>query len=233
VTSPDLARRRLLALGGAAALGLLTGCGGGEAPKAAAEATPRTPTAALTRLMDGNRRFVNGTPLHPAQAPDRRAALASGQKPFAMVLGCMDSRVPPEIVFDQGLGDMLVARSAGQVLDDAVLGSLEYGVEHLGVPLVLVLGHEGCGAVGAALEVVETGGKAEGHIADLVAAIRPAVERTTGTGKKRAAAAVTENVRLVTSGVRKLHVVAERAEKRKVRVVGARYDLDRGLVELV
>jgi carbonic anhydrase len=137
------------------------------------------------------------------------------------------------MVFDQGLGDLLVTRTAGHVLDDAVLGSIEYGVAALQAVPVLVLGHQACGAVAATLEVVESGAHAEGNVADLVAAIRPAVERTSGSGAQRIAAIVDENVRLVTKQVAADSVVAGRLTAGQVRVVGARYGLGTGLVHVL
>ncbi|MDD2837205.1 MAG: carbonic anhydrase, partial [Methanothrix sp.] len=104
---------------------------------------------ALQMLMEGNARFVSGNVIHPDQTADRRSELVSGQHPFAIVVGCSDSRVPPEVVFDQGLGDIFVIRTAGQVMDKVTLASIEYAVEHLNVPLILVLGHDSCGAVTA------------------------------------------------------------------------------------
>ena len=127
---------------------------------------------ALERLMKGNERFVKGRAIQPNGSPEHRRELLAGQEPFAVVLGCSDSRVPPEIIFDCGLGEIFVIRVAGNILDDVVIGSIEYAVEHLGTRLVLVLGHESCGAVGASLE----GGEAGGHIDSIVNAIVPAVE---------------------------------------------------------
>ena len=137
-------RRNALRLGGGALVGvLLGGCGGAE-PEQPVEADPSaevTPESALNRLKYGNGRFAEGNATHPRQGSERRKELDTGQHPFAAILSCVDSRVPPELVFDAGLGDLFVIRSAGQVLDQAVLGSVQYGVHELHVPLVLVLGH--------------------------------------------------------------------------------------------
>src|SRR5947209_10905279 len=122
---------------------------------------------ALARLMAGNRRYVLHKEQHPDQSLTRRKELESGQHPFAVILGCADSRVSPEILFDQGLGDLFVIRVAGNVVDDTILASVEYAVEHLGTRLIMVLGHEKCGAVSAAIE----GGKQPRHLDALVAAI--------------------------------------------------------------
>ena len=128
-----------------------------------------TPDRALTQLLRGNERFVAGWPDHPNQSARRRREVSeAGQHPFAIILSCADSRVPPEIIFDQGLGDLFIVRVAGNVLDDVVLGTIEYAVEHLQVPLVMVLGHDKCGAVTAAVE----GGKEKNHNQALVEDLR-------------------------------------------------------------
>ena len=136
---------------------------------------PQTPADAWAALRSGNRRFVDGPPEHPNQDADRRAALAAGQTPFALILGCSDSRVAAEIVFDRGLGDLFVVRTAGEVLDNGVLGSVEYGVAVLGIPLVVVLGHDGCGAVQATLDAFRTGEMPGGYIRTVVELVTPSV----------------------------------------------------------
>lgn len=128
----------------------------------------RTPDRVLRLLMDGNRRFAAEHMAHPAQTSDDRVRLAASQEPLAVVLGCSDSRVAAEIVFDQGLGDLFVVRTAGHVLDDAVLGSVEYGTSVLGAPLVVVLGHHSCGALAAARARLDGAPPAPGHMATLV-----------------------------------------------------------------
>lgn len=126
--------------------------------------------AAWTRLQEGNQRWFSGhSSAAQLRSPQRRAELVDGQKPFAAVLSCADSRVPPEILFDQGLGDLFVVRTAGQTVDDAVLGSIEYSVAALGVDLVLVLGHEKCGAIKAAAQTLQNGSVPDGYIRDVVA----------------------------------------------------------------
>ncbi len=220
---------------GLGALGTgLCGCGdaGPEAPPVAAgraaEAAKVTPAQAMARLVEGNARFVSGHPQHPRQAPDRRAELATSQRPFAVILGCSDSRTGPEILFDQGLGDLFVAREAGNVVDDHTLGSIEYGIEHLHAPLVVVLGHKRCGAVAAARDTVAAKGHAEGHIESLVAAIRPAVEATVGQDVEATCKA---NVRNMIRALRTSEPVLRRmAESGEIKIVGAYYDLDTGEV---
>ena len=144
---------------------------------ATAGARPQIADAAgaLAELKAGNARFVGARMQHPAQDPQHRVALSKGQDPFAVVLSCSDSRLPPEVIFDQGLGDVFVVRVAGNIVDPALLGSIEYAVGHLHTPLVVVLGHQNCGAVAATLEVLQTHNEPHGDIAALVSAIKPAV----------------------------------------------------------
>jgi carbonic anhydrase len=139
---------------------------------------PITPTQALAELSAGNRRFVAGEPRHPNQGAGHRAAVADGQHPFAVIVGCSDSRLAAEIIFDKGLGDLFVVRNAGQVISDSVIGSLEYAVAVLDVPLIVVLGHDECGAVRAAIDSEQPDATPlPPHIAQLIAPIRPAVKR--------------------------------------------------------
>ena len=128
---------------------------------------------ALQKLMEGNTRYVSARLAHPNQTPARRAEVSEGQHPFAVIVGCSDSRLPPEIIFDQGLGDLFVVRLAGHVLNDEALGSIEYAVEHLGTQLIMVLGHDRCGAVTAAVKE----GDASGHLGSIMKAIAPAVKK--------------------------------------------------------
>jgi len=143
-------------------------------PAAATEPAPAklTPDQALERLLQGNQRYVAGKATHPDQTAERRLGLASGQAPFAIILTCADSRVAPELFFDQGLGDLFVIRNAGNILDDHVIGSMEYAVEHLHAGLIVVVGHGQCGAVSAAV----AGGEVPGHIRSVTEAIAPALE---------------------------------------------------------
>jgi carbonic anhydrase len=135
-----------------------------------------TPAEAWAEMVSGNERFVTGRPLHPRQDVDRRAELAGGQAPHAVLFGCSDSRLAAEIIFDKGLGDLFVIRNAGQVVSDSVIGSIEYGVAVLGVPLLVVLGHDSCGAVAAAIAAAEPdAAPLPPHIAELIAPIAPAV----------------------------------------------------------
>jgi carbonic anhydrase len=144
-----------------------------------------SPVTAWKALKEGNERFVAGTPAHPSQSIADRARLASGQKPTAVVFGCADSRVAAEIIFDQGLGDMFVVRTAGHVIDSAVLGSIEYAVTVLNVPLVAVLGHDSCGAVKATIEALDTGVMPSGFVRDIVERITPSVLQGRHSGLTR------------------------------------------------
>lgn len=201
-----------------------------QAPiEAHAQAAERvTPAVANKQLVEGNARFASGHTLHPHQAPERRTELATSQHPFAVILACADSRVGPELLFDQGLGDLFVVREAGNVVDDHTLGSIEYAVEHLHSPLIVVLGHERCGAVAAARDTVAAKGHAEGHIESLVDALRPAVEATVG---KDAETTCKANIRNVVHALRTSEPLLQHGvEKGEIAVVGAYYDLDSGAV---
>jgi len=242
----DLSRRSLLLSGGAAALGagLLAGASPASAarPAAAPAAAPRpaaaepavTPAAALARLLAGNRRFITGRARHPHQSLADLRALAAGQHPFAITIGCADSRVPPELLFDQGLGDLFDNRVAGNIVDDLLLGSIEFAVEEFGSPLIVVLGHERCGAVKATISAIETGAGAPGHIGTIVDALRPIVEPLLGHPGDLVDLAVRANVSAqVAQLTARSELLAEHVHAGDLRIVGARYDLDNGRVTLV
>jgi carbonic anhydrase len=184
-----------------------------------------TPDEALNRLKAGNERFVSSNESTSKPVAARRAETAGSQNPFAIVVGCADSRTAPEIVFDQGIGDLFVVRTAGNLVDDYALGSIEYAVEHLGVRLIVVLGHERCGAVTAAL----ADSSAPGHINALVRDIQPAVVAAKGKEGDALANAVHENDAAVAAKIRKQAQLGELASQ--VRVVEGYYDLDTGKVE--
>ena len=188
------------------------------------------PDSALELLLAGNQYFVNGRPLRPDQTPARRAELVHGQKPFAVVLTCADSRVAPEIFFDQGLGDLFVLRNAGNVVDDHVIGSIEYAVEHLGTGLVIVVGHAKCGAVSAAV----AGGHAPGHIDSIIESIRPAVELVEEESGDKVDNAVRANARRAAALLEQSGpILNEAVAKGTLKVMAARYDLASGKVELL
>ena len=196
----------------------------------ASETSNITPDAALKKLMDGNRRYIQQKRTFPDQSRSRILELAKGQHPFAIVLGCSDSRVAPEILFDQGLGDLFEIRVAGNVLDNVVIGSIEYAAAELGVPLLVVLGLARCGAVKAALD----GKPVPGHIGSLVAAIKPAVYATKGQPGDAWDNAVRANVKMSVNKLKALSPILAKAVKAgTLKVVGARYDIDSGEVEVI
>ncbi|WP_346768374.1 carbonic anhydrase [Streptomyces sp. R301] len=202
------------------------------APATRRRARPTTPGAALRELNAGNRRWRTFHEKHPHETRAVRTEVVSGQHPFAVVLGCVDSRVPPELIFDQGLGDLLAVRSAGEVLDEAVLGSVAYGVLDLGIPLVVVLGHQSCGAVSAAVHADESGEALPAHIQYIAEQIKPAIDRSL-PGSARVDAAVTTQVRLVRSRLATEPDLAARIAAGRLAVVGARYELTNQLVREV
>lgn len=195
-----------------------------------ADTVPAPKASPLDRLLAGNRRFVEGKPLHQNTSLERRGEVAKGQHPSAVIVGCADSRVPPELVFDQGLGDLFVVRCAGNVLGDAALGSIEYAVEHLNVELVLVLGHERCGAVDAVVK----GGELPGHLNAFTSAIAPVVESAKKKGGDVLDNAVRSNAQRIARQLEECEpILSEYHHLGKLRVVPARYDLDTGEVELL
>ena len=191
-----------------------------------------TADEALKTLLAGNERFVRGhlTSVTSREIAQRRAELVHGQKPFAIVLCCSDSRVGPEIVFDQELGNIFVVRTAGEVLDAAGIGSIEYAVAHLGSPLLVVLGHEHCGAVAAAV----ADAKEPGNIADIVKAIRPAVEQSRELPGDPLANAIRANALDIAARLRNTSpVISEKVKAGKLSVIAAVLSLKTGQVELL
>jgi carbonic anhydrase len=193
-----------------------------------------TPAEAWRTLREGNERFVSGTSIHPNQDSSRRSELVATQNPFCVVFGCSDSRLAAEIIFDLGLGDAFVVRSAGQAIDDAVLGSLEYAVDPLGVPLIVVLGHDSCGAVTATVNAYETGEMPKGFVRDLVERIMPSVLAAQRNGVTTVNETVVEHVKQ--TGERLLEtskVIAQAVEDGRTAVLGVCYHLGEGKAELV
>ena len=189
-----------------------------------------TPEQIVADLLAGNSRYVAHQAKHPHQDVARRTELAKGQHPPAIILGCADSRVSPELLFDQGLGDLFVVRVAGNIVNDDVLGSLEYAVEHLGSRVIVVLGHQRCGAVAATVE----GGHAEGHVASLLHAIQPAVDATRNAVGDRVENAIRANVTRVRRQIEAAPPILSKALREgKLRVIGAEYMLDSGRVEIL
>lgn len=191
------------------------------------------PVAAWKALKEGNERFVAGEPAHPSQSIADRARLAAGQKPTAVVFGCADSRVAAEIIFDQGLGDMFVVRTAGHVIDSAVLGSIEYAVTVLNVPLIAVLGHDSCGAVKATLSAIDDGEVPGGFVRDIVERITPTVLQGRHAGLTRVDEFETRHVNDTVTQLRvRSSSIAERLAAGTVAIVGLTYHLAEGRVVL-
>ncbi|MFF5183616.1 carbonic anhydrase [Streptomyces sp. NPDC000345] len=201
----------------------------GRSPRPTAAHRPGTADEALRELAAGNRRWRTYCERHPDETPAVRQSLTAGQHPFAVVLGCIDSRVPPELVFDQGLGDLMTVRTAGEVLDEAVLGSVAYGVLELGIPLVMVLGHQSCGAVKAAVQADLSGEELPAHIQYLAEQISPAIDRTK-EGDARVDSTIDANIRAVRARLAAEPDLAAKIAAGELAVVGARYELTTQLV---
>ncbi|MGH6911616.1 MAG: carbonic anhydrase [Phenylobacterium sp.] len=223
--------------------GLLIGAAAGLLPASFALASPHdaqasvTPAAAMARLVAGNKRFSSGHATHPDADAHRRQLIAAGQRPFATILSCADSRVPPELIFDQGLGDLFVVRIAGNVVDDDVLASIEYSVIHTGCTLVLVLGHARCGAVSATIDALAGHGSPEDantKIGSLAALITPAVKAVPASARDPLDAAISINAQnsaaAILAGSPPLKT---RADAGRLRIVAARYDLNDGRVTYI
>ena len=203
-----------------------------SASSMASESTNIGADDALSRLLSENKRFVAGKSNEPTGSAliERRHALAKEQKPFAVVVSCSDSRVPPELVFDVGLGDIFVVRTAGEVVDEVGLGSIEYAVEHLGTHLIVVLGHQHCGAVSAAV----AGATETGDIPNVLRAISPAIEETKGQSGDPIENAIRANARDIAKHIQSAGpIIAPRVQSGEVKIVAAYYSLDTGQVELL
>ncbi|KOX15982.1 carbonic anhydrase [Nocardiopsis sp. NRRL B-16309] len=211
--------------------------GSSAAPAAASSASPSAApapedaAAAMRLLEEGNARWRDNNSVHPRQGADRRAELLEGQSPFVTVLSCADSRVPPELIFDQGLGDVFTIRSAGQVLDESVLGSLSYAGLHIdSTRLIVVLGHQSCGAVTAAVEAHESGEVPEGHVGYLVEEILPVVEATPEEGDDFLDDCVRANAVDIAGRLQEDEDLRGLVEAGTLEIVPARYDLETGAV---
>lgn len=190
---------------------------------------PSTPREAFDLLLAGNRRFAAGTPRHPNQDAARRADLASAQRPFAVLLGCSDSRLAAEIIFDQGLGDLFVVRTAGHAAGPEVLGSIEYGVSVLDCPLVVVLGHDACGAVGAARAAVADGTPGRGYLRDVIERVTPSVLAAQAAGVSEDEDFIATHVRLTVDFLMdRSRELADQVEAGRTAVVGLSYRLADG-----
>lgn len=193
-----------------------------------------TPADAWQRLREGNERFVTGTSSHPNQDALHRASLVETQHPFAVIFGCSDSRLAAEIIFDLGLGDVFVVRTAGQVIDDAVLGSLEFSVSVLNVPLIVVLGHDRCGAVSATMDSLDSGVMPVGFLRELVERITPSVLTSRRNGVTDLNATVVEHIKQTSKRmVDSSRVIADAVERGSTAVMGVTYRLEDGKAEIV
>lgn len=239
--------RKVITFMGAASLSLvlmLSGCGTKAVPTStsqpnqpdAASVYKRTevitsPDAAKQLLDEGNARFVSGKTLSKDLSSARRIDLEkNGQHPFAVIVSCSDSRVPPEVLYDEALGDLFVIRVAGNVVTPVELGSVEYAVEHLKTPLVVVLGHEGCGAVTAAVQ----GGEIPGSIPSIVDKIKPAIDKAKAsgaTGSDLIEKSADINVQDAIQDILKSPIVKHAADTKQIKLLGAKYDLDTGVVK--
>lgn len=188
-----------------------------------------TPNAIWQDLQAGNERFINDQMQHPAQNAQRRSELTESQSPKAIILSCSDSRVPPEVVFDQGLGDLFVVRTAGQVVDDASLGSLEYAVGVLKTPLIVVLGHASCGALAAALAAYQTGSMPPGHIHDVVTRILPGIIKAHHDGNTSIEELLSAHVQSTIDHItNQSSIISSAVNNNDLGIVGAVYDLAKG-----
>ncbi|MEH2322132.1 MAG: carbonic anhydrase [Nostoc sp.] len=229
----NLSRRSLFKFGaGAIGTGVLTAGLSSNllaAEKKAPVEDDITPDKALQELLDGNERFVTNKRRNPNQSHSRLVEVAKGQKPFASILGCADSRVPSEIVFDQGLGDLFVCRVAGNIATREEIGSLEFGSLVLGSKVIIVVGHERCGAVIAAIK----GGEVPGQIGSLLEAIKPSVESSKGKSGDKLENACKANVLAQVEKLKSSSVLSELIKAEKLKIVGGYYDLDTGKISIV
>lgn len=231
--SPKLSRRSFLGCACCTTAAGLTGLGlPGQPAFAAGPKTTMTPDQALAALKEGNDKFVTDAPYRQATDRARRLEIARGQTPFAVLVSCSDSRVPPELLFGRGLGELFIVRNAGNTVDTTALGSIQYAALELGVPLVVVLGHEKCGAVDAAVKVIKDNATFPGAIGQMVEPIVPAVIRAQAQQGDLLDNAVRENVRRTVNRLRTAEaLLQEPLRTGKLRIVGARYDLDDGDVD--
>lgn len=234
IPQPRLSRRR--ALGLFAATAAVSAAGLARAEKARIIPKPQnvvSPDGALKLLTEGNKRFVAGVATR-RDFKAERAPLTRGQNPYAAILGCADSRTSPEFAFDAGLGDLFVCRVAGNVADDDALASLEYAVTELGTPLILVLGHEACGAVNATIKSLNDNVTLPGHLPSLVRAIAPAVEAARSMQGNLLENAIRQNVQHNVAALQSdVPVISGLAKAGRVRVVGGFYRLQDGQVDLL
>lgn len=236
----NLGRRKLLKYGAAAIGSYSVVAATGNTTKAATSteraiaardksSSDMTPEEAILELIRGNQRFVRQTSTNPNQDRLRLQQVSQGQSPFACVLTCADSRVPPEILFDCGLGDLFVVRDAGNIATSGEIGSLEYGALVLGAKAIVVMGHQSCGAVQAAMKL----GSTSGFIGSIINEILPAVQISKNQPGDRLYNAITANVKLQKQKVQTSPVISKLSQENKIKVVGAYYNLQTGKVEII
>ncbi|MCX4782281.1 carbonic anhydrase [Streptomyces sp. NBC_01264] len=231
-------RRFVLTGGLTAAAALLTGCSAKSTPKrtttAAPEPRPSTPEGAYSRLMEGNKRWVSGSLNHPDRDPDRRELVAQAQDPYGVILACIDSRVPPELLFDTGLGDLFVLRTGGQAVGPVVTGSVEFGPMTAGTPLILVLGHQRCGAIDASYKALRDGDPLPGNLRAIEKALVPAYELTVkDPGSDPVDTMIRNQIKVTADELRANADLAPLVAKGSLAVVGGYYSLDTGQVEVL
>jgi carbonic anhydrase len=233
IQKTNISRRSLFKFGaGAIGTGVLTAGIGSKLmvpEKAVAQQKDISPDQALQSLIDGNQRFVTRKRRNPHQTPARLVEVAKAQKPFASILGCADSRVPSEIVFDQGFGDLFVCRIAGNVATSEEIGSLEFGSLVLGSKVIMVLGHERCGAVDATIK----GAQVPGQIGSLIDAIKPSVEKSKQLPGDKLENACKANILMQVEKLKASTVLSQLIDAGKLKIVGGYYDLDNGTVTMV
>ncbi|KJH70505.1 carbonic anhydrase [Aliterella atlantica] len=229
----NVSRRNAIKFGagvvGAGTLAVGVGLQPGNEGKAIAAKYPTTPDETIKALLDGNRRFVQRKRTNPHQDAAWLAEVAKTQKPFASILSCADSRVPSEIIFDQGFGDLFVCRVAGNIATPEEIGSLEFGTAVLGSKVIMVMGHERCGAVAATIK----GSSVPGQIGSLLEAIKPAVAKSEGQPGDRLENACKANVLVQIEKLKSSPVLAQLIKENKLKIVGGYYDLDTARVSLV
>ncbi|MBD2182865.1 carbonic anhydrase [Planktothrix sp. FACHB-1355] len=199
------------------------------APEPAVAQNDMSPDEALQRLMDGNQRFIGGKPINPNRSLARLRQVAQTQKPFAALLTCADSRIPAEILFDQGFGDLFMCRVAGNVVTPEEMGSLEFGTLVLGAKLLMVMGHKKCGAVDATIK----GAQVPGQIGSLLDAIKPALQISRSLDKDRLESTTKANVLVQVENLKKSSVISQLIKENKLKVVGGYFDFDTGVVSMV
>ena len=241
VNATITSRRKLLAgATGLLALAGLSACASEKSPQATTvghATTPKTPDGVLKALTEGNQRFTSGQVQHPNQDSQRRGEQAGHQSPFALVHGCVDSRVAPEMLFDQGIGDLFVTRTAGAVLDDTLVGSMEFAVSSpYSVPLLVILGHSACGAVTGTLKAMEANPRdpqLPGEMEDFADQIAPVArsQKVSGSGSEAVSQVVEANALAVAKQlVERSAIIRKAVEEQRTRVVPAVYDLETGEV---